>query len=811
MSVVGFDFGQQNCYVGVCRQGGVEVITNDYSLHATPSCVQFDDSNRTAGTAARQKMISKLKTTVAHVKHLIGRRFDDPIVQRDIALVPCKVVAMPDGMVGVEVDYLGETRQFSIEQIVAMILSKLKDITEAALQRQKVSDCVIAVPVFFTQAQRIAMRNAAQLADLNCLKLINEPTAIALAYGMYKKDLPPPSEKARKVLFVDIGNSQATISIADCNAGKVLVRGTAFDLEFNGRAFDRILAEKLCDEFKQKYKIDVRSSRRHYFRLLDECEKLKKQMSANTGKLAINIESFMEDKDVTAHLQRSDLEEVAEPLFQRFQQALVNLLEKSGTKAEDIDVVEMVGGVSRMPRVKAIVQSVVNKEPSTTLNMDEAVARGAAMQCAILSPVFKVKEFDIKDTQSLPIKLRYTTPDNQFHDVTVFDEATPVPGVKKLTVKQNGLFQVETMYARPAELPYPTPELIKYEIDGVTPNADGTKRQVSIKIRIDKDGIFSLDEATITEVVSVAQTEPTPEPMETNEAAPNGDEEKQPPTDQPPADGEKEKKKKTKKQEVPLTVMETAHIGGLTPEQFDEYKKQEQALKKIDNEQQQRQDAKNAVEEYVYEMRDKLSSDYEEFVAANDADAFRKDLTETEDWLYDDGENCAADVYQQRLQKLRGMGDPIVERYQEFQKRPAAFERLGAKIQQAQKVLEKALAGDETYAHLEPKELDKVRKAIDDKQAWLDEKAGKCASKKKTEPPPVFAVAIDQETELFDNLVTPIIYRPKPKPKQPPPPRKSEENSNQEAPTTKHETQEEEAGGGDSEAAPQENGVPMDE
>uniref|UniRef100_A0A672RSD6 Heat shock 70 kDa protein 4-like n=1 Tax=Sinocyclocheilus grahami TaxID=75366 RepID=A0A672RSD6_SINGR len=303
MSVVGFDVGFLSCYVAVARAGGIETVANEYSDRSTPACVSFGPRNRSIGAAAKSQVVTNCKNTVQGFKRFHGRAFSDPFVQNLKSSLVYDLSQMPSGMTGIKVMYLEEEKVFSIEQITAMLLSKLKETAESALKKP-VADCVISVPCFYTDAERRSVIDAAQIAGLNCLRLMNETTAVALAYGIYKQDLPAPEEKPRTVVFVDIGHSGYQVSVCAFNKGKLKILATAFDPEMGGKDFDERLVRHFCEEFAVKYKLDVKSKPRALVRLYQECEKLKKLMSANSSDLPLNIECFMNDIDVSGKLNR---------------------------------------------------------------------------------------------------------------------------------------------------------------------------------------------------------------------------------------------------------------------------------------------------------------------------------------------------------------------------------------------------------------------------------------------------------------------------------------------------------------------------
>lgn len=265
-----------------------------------------------------------MKNTISDFKRLLGRKFNDPQVQDEMKFIPYRLEARPDGGIGIRVNYLGEEHVFSPEQLTAMLFTKLKETSEVALQAQ-VNDCVIACPIFFTNAERQALLNAANIADLNVLRLINETTAVALSYGFYKQDLPAIDEKARNVIFVDFGNASLQVSAVAFNKGKLKMICSAWD-QIGGRDFDAILADKFAQDFQAKYKINAKTNPRAYLRLLAEVEKIKKQMSANSTKLPLNIECFMDEIDVHSSMARSEMEELCGHLLKRTEQTFKKCL-----------------------------------------------------------------------------------------------------------------------------------------------------------------------------------------------------------------------------------------------------------------------------------------------------------------------------------------------------------------------------------------------------------------------------------------------------------------------------------------------------
>uniref|UniRef100_A0AAY4EFT8 Uncharacterized protein n=1 Tax=Denticeps clupeoides TaxID=299321 RepID=A0AAY4EFT8_9TELE len=768
MSVVGFDVGFQSCYVAVARAGGIETAANEYSDRCTPSCVSFGPRNRSIGAAAKSQMVTNCKNTVQGFKRFHGRAFSDPFVQGVRSSLVYDLSQMPTGTTGIKVMYLEEEKVFSIEQITAMLLTKLKETAEGSLKKPVV-DCVISVPCYYTDAERRSVMDAAQIAGLNCLRLMNETTAVALAYGIYKQDLPAPEEKPRTVVFIDLGHSGYQVSVCAFNKGKLKVLATAFDPHLGGKDFDELLVQHFCDVFGKKYKLDVRSKPRALVRLYQECEKLKKLMSANSSDLPLNIECFMNDIDVSGQLNRGQFEEMCADVLSRVEAPLRRLMEQA-SRCEDVYAVEIVGGASRIPSVKQRISSFFGKELSTTLNADEAVARGCALQCAIWSPAFKVREFSITDVVPYSISLKWSSAAEEgVSDCEVFPKNHAVPFSKVLTFYRKEPFSLEAYYNCPDELPYPDPTIGKdYVIQNVVPQASGESSKVKVKVRMNIHGIFSVSSASLVEVQKLEESE---ELMETEQTAEKGGEEmeviridlaeegkQEKKTDQPPQ--AKKPKVKTKILELPI---ENSPQWQLANDMLNLFVENEGKMIMQDKLEKERNDAKNYVEEYVYDMRDKLHGIYEKFVDENDRDAFSVKLENTENWLYEEGEDQPKQVYIEKLDDLKKLGRPIQNRYTESELRPKAFDELGKQIQQYMKIVEAYKTKEEQYEHLEEAEVDKVDKMVNEVMIWMNSKMNQQSKQSLAEEPAVKVTEIQSKTKELFNTCNPVVTKPKPK------------------------------------------------
>ena len=452
----------------------------------------FGPKSRYIGEMAKNQEISNLKNTVSSFVRLAGRSLQDPDVQVEQDFVSAQLVDM-DGQVGAEVTYLGKKERFTATQITAMHL-------------------VLSCPVWYTDAQRRAILDAAEIAGLKCLRLINDNTAVALGWGIPKLDLPGPEEKPRRVVFVNIGHSNYTATVVEFRKGELAVKSSAWDRHFGGRYIDKALVEHFAKEFKEKYKIDVMENGKARFRLAAGVEKLKKVLSAN-NMAPINVESIMNDIDVRGMLKREELEELIKPLIDRATAPIEQALAEAKLTIDDIDSIEMVGGCTRVPAVKSKIQDYFGKPLSFTLNPDEAVARGCAFCCAILSPVFRVRDFSVHDMVNYPIEFTWEKsediPDEET-SLTVFNKGNVMPSTKILTFYRKHPFDLEARYAKPEQLPGKTnPWIGRFSVKGVKVDPKGDFMICKLKARLNVHGVLNVESGYYVEETEVE--EPIPE------------------------------------------------------------------------------------------------------------------------------------------------------------------------------------------------------------------------------------------------------------------------------------------------------------
>ncbi|GJT95196.1 heat shock 70 kDa protein 15-like protein [Tanacetum coccineum] len=500
MSVVGFDLGNESCVVAVARQRGIDVVLNDESKRETPALVCFGDKQRFLGTAGAATIMSNPKNAISQIKRLIGRPFSDPELQQDLKSLPFSVTEGPDGFPLIHAQYLGEKRAFTPTQVMGMVFSNMKTIAEKNLNTAVV-DCCIGIPIYFTDLQRRAVMDAATIAGLHPLRLMHETTATALAYGIYKTDLP--ENEQLNVAFVDIGHASMQVCIAGFKKGQLKVLAHSFDRCLGGRDFDEILFQHFVEKFKVEYKIDVLQNGRACLWLRAACEKLKKVLSANP-EAPMNIECLMEDKDVRGFINRDEFEQISAPILERVKKPLEKALAEAQLTVGDIYAVEVVGSGSKVPAVIKILAEFFGKEPRRTMNASECVSKGCAMECAILSPTFKVREFQVQESFPFSIALTWKgaaqdsqnkTVENQ-HSI-VFPKGNPIPSVKAHTFFRSGTFSVDLKYADVSELQAP-PTISTYTI-GPFQATNAERAKVKVKACLNLHGIVSVESAQLIE------------------------------------------------------------------------------------------------------------------------------------------------------------------------------------------------------------------------------------------------------------------------------------------------------------------------
>ena len=400
---VGIDLGTTYSCVAHFANDRVEIIANDQGNRTTPSFVAFTDTERLIGDAAKNQAAMNPANTVFDAKRLIGRKFDDPEVINDAKHFPFKVIDKA-GKPVIQVEYKGETKTFSPEEISSMVLTKMKEIAEGYLG-STVKDAVVTVPAYFNDSQRQATKDAGTIAGLNVLRIINEPTAAAIAYGLDKKG----SRGEHNVLIFDLGGGTFDVSLLAIDEGIFEVKATAGDTHLGGEDFDNRLVNFFIQEFKRKNKKDISTNQRALRRLRTACERAKRTLSSS-AQTSIEIDSLYEGIDFYTSITRARFEELCADLFRSTLDPVGKVLADAKIDKSQVEEIVLVGGSTRIPKIQKLVSDFFNgKELNKSINPDEAVAYGAAVQAAILTGDTSSKTQDILLLDVAPLSLGIET------------------------------------------------------------------------------------------------------------------------------------------------------------------------------------------------------------------------------------------------------------------------------------------------------------------------------------------------------------------------------------------------------------------